>query len=252
LFVVDNSLSMLEEQRALINSFPRFMSVVTEALGSDDFHVMVVDTDAGSLGDLLGSLLGGAPLDTGCGGQLGAGRRLRQDGAECGLPGDQRFIDATQSDPAAAFSCIAEVGLLGDPREAPVDAMLASLAPGSNAPGGCNAGFLREDAILVVTVIGDEDDQVSQGEPSVWHDALVASKGGNEEVIVFLGLVGDGEGGSGCGGEDAEPAPRLQSLAEAFTFGSTASVCADDYGFFFEDAVSVIDTSCAVFPPVLR
>jgi hypothetical protein len=42
-----------------------------------------------------------------------------------------------------------------------------------NAPGGCNAGFLRDDALLMVTFIGGYDYD-SKGNPDLW--AIVCSR----------------------------------------------------------------------------
>jgi hypothetical protein len=255
LFVVDNSLSMLEEQTALINSFPGFMQVVEDALGASDFHVMVVDTDAGDGRDAIAALLGQQGLDP-CGPTLGAGRRQSQAGQDCGLANQRRYMDASQANLTAAFSCVAQVGTLGNPLETPVDAMLASIGPALNGPGGCNAGFLRDDAILVVTLIGDEDDGVSSGDPALWRDALVRAKGGNQESIVFLGLIGsDANPGATatCAEEsDADPAPRLRSLIQSFPHGSIGDICSPEYAPFFADTVSVIDTACDEFDPVIR
>jgi hypothetical protein len=253
LFVVDNSLSMLEEQTALVSSFPGFMGVVEQTLGASDFHVMVIDTDADNLRDAISALLGqgGDP----CGTTLGAGRRQSQAGQDCGLAGGQRYLDSSQADLTATFSCVAEVGTLGNPLEAPVEAMLASVGPALSGPGGCNSGFLRDDAILVVTLIGDEDDGVSSGDPQAWRNALVNIKGGSDGSIVFLGLIGGGSSAvasSTCGGDAPDAAPRLQSLVESFRFGTVGDICASDYAPFFAQSVSVIDTACDDFQPVLR
>lgn len=262
LFVVDNSLSMLAEQQALASSFPGFMDVVESTLEARDFHIMVVDTDAASPGAELSALLdsllgnGGSPGASNssdpCASTLGAGRRRGSEGADCGLPASRSFLDGSQGDLADSFSCVAQVGVDGSPREAPAAALLASLSPELNAAGGCNDGFLRDDAVLVVTVIGDEDDTVSPGEPDAWFEALVDLKAGDEQSVVFLGLVGGGSGESTC--EDGPiVAPRLVELAERFTFGSASSVCAIDFAPFFESSVSVIDTACDTYvAPVLR
>lgn len=74
------------------------------------------------------------------------------------LPGLGRNIDA--------FLCIAKVGSEGGyPRTA--DAMVAALSSpllGTNGyPPGCNQGFLRDDALLVVTLISDQPDEDSSG-----------------------------------------------------------------------------------------
>jgi hypothetical protein len=252
LFVVDNSLSMLEEQTALVQSFPGFMQVVEQALGASDFHIMVIDTDAGGVGDAIAMFLGRTDA---CAPVLGAGHRQNQAGEECGLEGNQRYLDTTQADLTDAFSCVAQVGTLGNPSEAPIDAMLASLSPTINATGGCNAGFSRDDAILVVTLIGDEDDGTSSGDPEAWRQALVATKANNENSIVFLGLIG-GDGGAAqspaCIASEVDAAPRLHQLIQAFPFGTTGDICAPDYAPFFAEAVSVIDTACADFTPIIR
>jgi hypothetical protein len=71
-------------------------------------------------------------------------------------------------DTAHDFSCIAKLGKNGCGLEQQLEAMYKALAPaserfsrssgGQGSAGGTNAGFLREDAILVVVVISDEDD----------------------------------------------------------------------------------------------
>lgn len=126
-------------------------------------------------------------------------------------------------------------------------------AVGSNVGnGGCNQGFLRDDAILVVTYITDEEDDVeSMGDPADWKAALVAAKGGNEQAVVVLGLVGDSDvPGGGCGPFGlAEASPRLRAFAESFDFGTWGSICSPDYAPFFLDAVGVIDSACEIFDP---
>ena len=116
--------------------------------------------------------------------------------------------------------------------------------------GGCHEGFLRSDAILVVTFITDEEEDGSMGDPASWRNALVAAKGGNEEPIVVLGLLGDaGLPGTACTDGGADDAPRLREFAESFTHGSWASVCEPSYNAFFDEAVAAIDSSCSEFEP---
>src|SRR5690606_41723616 len=53
----------------------------------------------------------------------------------------------------------------------------------------CNEGFIRDDAILVVTFITDEDDNQgdgSAGTPDGWKAALVSAKKGDDAGIVVL------------------------------------------------------------------
>jgi hypothetical protein len=79
-------------------------------------------------------------------------------------PGD-RFEDTQQ-----AFSCIAKLGKNGCGLEQQLESMLKALTPsrastdfsrgtrGQGSAPGANAGFLRDDAILVVVVVSDEED----------------------------------------------------------------------------------------------
>jgi hypothetical protein len=143
-----------------------------------------------------------------------------------------------------------------------MDALLAATsAPRSGAAESdvaeCNAGFLRDDAVLVVTIITDEEDDQSSGDPSSWRRSLLEVKRGNEQGIVVLGLIADNDipgglpGDGACDESNGTPSPRLQRFVESFELGSLGSVCSPDYSSFFADAVSRIDTACEVFDPTL-
>lgn len=189
-----------------------------------------------------------------CEGVLGAGRRLSVTGEPCGIGDARRYMRADQPDLSATFSCAAHVGTAGNGNEQPMGALLAALSAYHNDVGGCNSGFLREDAILVVTFITDEDDSESPGDPAEWRQAILDAKGGNEESVVILGLVGDESlpGGSVGGCTAEEEAPRLQEFVQSFRFGSLGSVCSEDYTPFFEAAVTGIETSCSEFGRAAR
>ena len=112
-------------------------------------------------------------------------------------------------------------------------------------------------AVLVVTVITDEEDEFSTGGPDAWKSSLLALKADNEDALVVLGLVGDNnvEGGllgGQCGLLDADGAPRLQQFVRGVS-GMLGSVCAPDYAPFFQTAVGSIDSACEDFvPPGIR
>lgn len=252
LFVVDNSISMFQQQSNLTSSFPGFMRVVEQTLEVTDFHIMVVDTDGWD---------GQAASDAmdPCRDALGAGKRNGSDERDCGVRGDDRYLRADQPDLEETFACLAQVGTVGSSREQPMDATLLAVGAAQNEARGCNAGFLREDAILVVTLITDEDDTRSSGSPAVWRQALLDAKAGNETALVVLGLVDDANldaplsGGPCRGFVGLGGAPILQSFVTSLEQGSLASVCAPDYSPFFARAVSVIDTACDEFvPPVIQ
>jgi hypothetical protein len=260
LFVIDNSVSMAREQSALARSFPGFLSVIARELRAFDYHVMVVDTDAMTPGEVVAAETHEPSTpDEVCDGTLGAGRRSAQHGGEdCALASGERFMGAEQPDLAATFACMARVGTGGSSYEQPVGALLGATSATLEAPGGCNDAFLRDDAVLVATIVTDEDDTATTGRPEAWRDSLLRVKHGDESALVLLGLVADenrpqGLPGGPCADLGSGGAPRLQAFVEGFAFGSLGAICADDYAPFFEQAVSVIGDACQQFvPPAIR
>ncbi len=279
-FVVDNSASMFDEQQSLLASFPEFIGEIENVLPSSDYQVMVIDTDVGPWDGCYESIYNsfdcglwcGANCPAGCNcecnaepcapfvpspcdAQLGAGRIASGSGTPCGLPG-RRYLIPDDPDPNAIFQCMASVGIVGEPNERPMQAVTAALGQLSE-PGGCNEGFLRDDALLIVTVVTDEDDSLaSLGEPEDWRAALVDAKGGFDNSVVALALLGDSDlADAVCDPFDpvdnsgANPATRLRAWAESFPFGFWASVCEPDYVPFFRDAIQTIDTACEEFVP---
>src|SRR5690606_16635063 len=101
----------------------------------------------------------------------------------CELASGRRYITAGQPDLEDAFTCIASMGINGSEHVAEVTVM--ALADDINAPGGCNAGFLRDDALLVVVAIQDTYDSFSEGTAQEWADALVEAKGGDADAVVL-------------------------------------------------------------------
>jgi hypothetical protein len=289
LFVIDNSASMSDEQQQLIDSFPEFINTIQNTLAAQDYHIMVVDTDAANA-DGGGSLncSNGActctPAPTCCEGvcsmgnvscngvacdalqsdpcdtTLGGGKQFDKDGMLC-LPDDgPRYMTEQQADLTATFGCVAAVGITGSGMEKPMEAMLAAAGPGLNDDGACNAGFVREDAILVVTFITDEEDGVGQslGDPDSWYADLIEIKSGDPEALVVLGLIGDNDQPNKIceeldpmvGTVGAQAAPRLRNFVSLFgDRGVVGSVCSPSYSPFFVDAVDIIDLACDEFMP---
>ncbi len=192
---------------------------------------------------------------------LGAGvthpRGTDASNMDCSFSSGARYIDSSEPDLTAAFSCAAQVGTGSwGGTERPMEAMVQAVTPMTTA-SDCNEGFLRDDAILVVTFITDENDQNdSAGIPAGWRQALIAAKNGDENAIVVLGLFGDNDLPGGIcldptdGGDGAEASPTLREFVDAFgDKGFFGSVCAPSYDDFFMEAVSVIDTTCDEFIP---
>ncbi|MCA9700173.1 MAG: hypothetical protein KC431_21795, partial [Myxococcales bacterium] len=192
LFVIDNSGSMLEEQDNLASSFPAFINSISSTLSqAQDYHIMVIDTDhwvfAGCNilsclfpplpGICVGYECGDVPEQ--CEDILGAGvtwpKGANASNINCNFSSGKRFITDNQPNLPGTFQCAARVGTDStDDPERPMEAMVAAVS-GQGAVGTCNDGFLRDDAILVVTFITDEDDDAGDGSAGTvdsWRQAL--------------------------------------------------------------------------------
>jgi hypothetical protein len=282
LFVIDNSISMADNQDELIGSFPGFIQSIQETLNAtDDYHIMVVDTDAetrctpaGCADDqdqwaqcLCPGLSNGEACIheyTQCDLTMGAGvidpRGSNASNKLCDVPDGQRYLDASAPDLSNSFSCMARVGEAGHQAERPMDAMLAALSDDLNGDGGCNEGFLRSDAILVVTFISDDGSIEDTGTPQEWHDAVVSAKGGDESAVVVLGLVPEwpacaSGGAMGCmiaGLPEDNPNQGqhwIEFVESWGDYGLWAHVCEANYSPFFQQAVDLVDQVCDAFEP---
>ncbi len=180
LFVIDSSGSMKDEQANLVKNFPRLIEALrSPRLGPDgsgkpctmtdrsgcklpDLHVGVVSTDM-SIGNnqikgckaklATEGKLRSAPREPGC--RPPGGAFISYAGGKTNVPGPGDPVQKVKD----AFSCIARLGINGCGSEQPLEAALKALDPKQNV----NPGFLRnnpsrDDALLVVVFISDEDD----------------------------------------------------------------------------------------------
>lgn len=304
LFVIDNSGSMADEQQQLVDSVPGFVSAIEERLpaGTGTYHIMVTDSDPWVYGGCedacteaaaceaqsadgscdcgypcalrglcsdIGDYVCGETQPMECEDILGAGithpRGRDASNTTCDFASGRRFIASGEPDLSGAFECAARVGTNSSLGEKPMEAMIQGLT-GSGDVASCNEGFLRDNAVLVVVIITDEDDNGphaddlegdSAGSPQAWVDALVEAKNGNADAIISMALIGDGDAPDGicepldpATFEGAEPAPRIREFTQMWgNHGIVGSVCADSYLEFFESAVETIGSACDEFVP---
>ena len=263
LFIVDNSISMEDQQQALITSFPGFIDAIQQTITAEsDYHIMVGDTDAWGRCDTANGWNGIDPDHSSCNNYietttfeecdrtLGAGvvhpAGEHASNQPCTIYGGNRYTIEGEPDLATTFDCMARVGVAGLSSERPMDSLVATVSGALNDAGGCNEGFLREDAILVVTFISDDPNYEDAGTPQDWYDAVVAAKGGNAEAVVVLGLTPNH---TGCGGNPPNGSHWSEFIALWGTHGLEANVCDSDYSPFFSDAVAIIDETCDQFEP---
>lgn len=242
-FVVDNSLSMEDDQANLIANFPALIEGIESTLTEvDDYHVGVVATDAYGWNSPDCKVMGGLVTQTG--GEASSNQ-------VCGPFAEGHNYMTEQDDLAQTFACAAQLGVGGFGAEVPMDALGAVV---SGAAGACNDGFIRDDALLVAVVITDEWDGpgdpellTSQGTPQDWYDRIVAAKNVPENAAVVT-LVNADDGP--C--PPSEPVYDGRRLVEFTNFfgptGFTGGIC-DAFGPTFEQAVGLIDEACSNFQP---
>ncbi len=113
-----------------------------------------------------------------------------------------------------------------------------------------NDGFLRNDAVLFIVAITDEDEQpVPPQLPQQVVDKIIDAKNGIENVV-FLGIGG----GSNCIGPygSAQNALVLKQIAQIFADegqGLFWDLCAGDLGTAFETVLATVDETCQNFNP---
>lgn len=247
LFAIDNSGSMGDEQGNLIAAFPGFVAGIQEALQfAESYHIGVVTSD--SYGPNEGGCQGVGDLVTQTGGS-------DSSNAVCApFSSGFRWFDNTEPNLAATFACAAQVGTDGSGDEEQVHGVLRATDAERNAPGACNEGFLRDDALLVVVLITDEEDEEdcipifgcdggTPAGPNEWFTRLVTNKFNIETNIVMLSLVG--LPGSSC----ADNASRIVDFGSRFTNHAEGEICGGNYAEFFTQAISEIDTACQDFIP---
>jgi hypothetical protein len=156
LVVVDNSMGMSEEQATLMDSFPtligELLSPTTGAEAITDMHIGVVSTDAG---------VGDGAVTTGCSAIGDDGILLHEPsstvtGCDLAYPA---YLSTDEGSSTARvsidFECIATLGTTGCGIERPFEVVERAL---DDHRGDENAGFVREDSMLLVLFITDEND----------------------------------------------------------------------------------------------
>ncbi|MDC0719104.1 hypothetical protein [Nannocystis bainbridge] len=262
-FSISSSWTMENQQEALKASFPGFVDTLETAFAGFDYHILVprqygppwgipgceadcVDTCPTGPEDYpCGAVL--EPCDTvkGAGITFSAGWDASNE--RCDLAGGHRYITAGQPDLTGAFTCVGSVGTSGAGVVA--EAAVSALKDEINAPAGCNAGFLREDALLVVVAIDDVWDELSEGTPKDWADALVGAKGGDADAVVLLVIANDIDDPDSLCGYEPGGEHRLRTWTQLLPHSVFGSMCVDSYDGYFADAAAKIKAQCDVFVP---
>ncbi len=152
-FVVDDSGSMSEEQSNLASNFPMFASLLSNYTTMDgqkiDYRIAVTTTGR----DIMYTVsAGGITLPQ---------SEMGDDGAfknNCNMA--KRYLEPADPNMSQVLSCRANVGTGGPSVEMPL--LMTKWALGNRVADGTNAGFLRDDALLGVVMLTDEDDSSTE------------------------------------------------------------------------------------------
>lgn len=254
LFVIDDSESMREEQENLSANLPGFIDIL------NDFNGGALDYRVGITTTGMNFALFTPPLQsTNLSGDNGD---LRQ---ECGMT--KRWIERGDPDAKTQFSCVANVGLDGPPLEMPLYA--TQLALRDRVEDGINEGFLREDALLGIIMISDEDD-CSRTDRNFSHLEfdLIAESCRHfdpeyvppDSTIEFLDelkgkrgrwaaavVAGESDCTSTFG--DALQANKLQEFVSLAGDNAVfSSICSGDLASPLQSALDTFDAACKDFP----
>ncbi len=265
LVVLDNSNSMDQwdgRLLELVGNFKSYAGALFEEVGS--YHFAVIGTSEAEDSAKPGCQRHGA---------------LRVDhgmGLLCESYEDRPYMTERDTFDVLNIGCFTSVPE-GDDDEQPMRTLLEAASRELNSAGGCNEGFLRDDALLVVLLIADEDDDHgdeqghdgSPGDPQFWYEKLLYHKRGNAESIVIGALLGEDPLRSTCPWmlpEDkneatdfntlsigAEEGVRIRSFLDKLPVGHAyvSSICADSYVDFFQQFFEeIVRDACEDFDPL--
>lgn len=188
LFVVDSSGSMGEEQSALGEGFGAFIETFLAL--EYDFHLAVTDMDY----------------------QRTAGAFF----------GDPAILTPETPNLVEQFQENALLGTSGSGSEKGLEAARQALSEAKRE--GVNEGFFREEALLAIVFLTDEDDQ-STADNETYLDFFLELKRGDSRRLKLSAIAGPVP--DGCA--TAEAGTRYADMAAA-TGGAFVSICQDDVG----------------------
>lgn len=274
IFAISRLFTMKQEEEALLSSFDGFMSTIREDFADFDAHIIVANVDGEWTGSTCESvrcpqyyptcgpdaeayMCGSEGLTTLCDTQMGAGILFNAGphatNYPCELAGGRRYIVVDEEpDLDAQFKCIASVGVFG-PDTPMMQGIAATLTHVVNGEGGCNEGFLRPDALLVIVMVMDSADEKSIKTPAYWFEKVLAAKGGDLDAMVMAAIINplpEDPPKADCAYDDGNPKINpLRVFAELFPHRAIGDVCGDTFAPTFAEAATLVKETCSAFIP---
>lgn len=262
IFVVDDSGSMAEEQQSLATNFPMFANVLNTYTLADgenlDYRAAITTTGVTANYTIVLPAIPPFPEQRIAQSQAGADGKFRQN---CGLP--RPWLERTDPDMAQKFACAANVGTSGPAIEMPLRAAELAIAPATNP------GFVRDDALLAIVMITDEDDCSRRTSPFETAGDGCAENGDVDlpTVTSFISGFDQVKGDRGrwataviaapaaCTSAfgDAAHAIRLQQFAQEAGINAVFSdICQGNLAPALAEALDTFQAACENFPPIGR
>lgn len=259
-FIVDDSGSMSEEQANLTTNFPQFANVLdtytTMSGDTLDYRLAVTTTGRDVDYTIQPPIPGFPPLTQSEDGDNGKFRKSSS------MP--RPWIERADGNVATTFANVAKVGTSGPSLEMPLYALQLALT--DRVSDGSNAGFLREDALLAVVILTDEDDcsrednnftvendACGSGIPQIvptmnyvnFLDGVVGNRGRWATAVI----AGPTDCSSAFG--DAYAADRLQQfVGQAGSNAVFSSICDGNLSAALAQALDTFSAACDNFPPI--
>lgn len=240
LFVIDGSASMAQEQAALRGEggqAPVFAEF-TDAL------LVAID----GLLDLRVGVISAEPGDTALHTHHDQPAEPVSQFTSCGIVGSPWLV-APSPEFAERFACLASTRATSIDETPVRNAVLALEDPK-------NAGFVRDDALLVVVLLTDEDTQDEDTPMIELHDRLLAAVDGDPARLVVLAIAGDPgvfeAPKTTCFGPygAAVPGRRIHSILSGLgERGAFHDLCAGDLATTFAAILDEVVDTCADYHP---
>lgn len=263
LFVIDNSGSMGEEQSNLLANFDGFATLIDDYLTSTgnplDYRIAVTTAGRDVSYNLLVPIVNEEIPVT----EPGDNGHFRRG---CGI--DRGWLEKNDSGLVDAFRCRANVGTGGPGAEMPLLGLEWSLK--QRVDDGSNAGFVREDALLAIVMITDQDD-CSRDDDGFLIDLSPTCFDAADTNITplshYLGFLDDlkgdrgrwasaviaGPGPGSCSssfGNAAEATRMIDFVAQAGSNSVLSSICSGDLTNALGEALDTFEAACNSFPGI--
>jgi len=267
-FAVAQGGGFLKYLDTLYASYPEILATIEDVFDDFDLHVIFINPSS-----MWGAVAcpknmcpeeGGCPAEdyedfpcwalydddalTKCDSTMGAGiifpAGRKGSNKPCDLPPGQRFIAGDDPFFGERFSCLSHTGYgAGDEQGWALGEALSW-----DLRGGCNAGFLRDDALLFVVYVSGRDD--SPYNPYVWAQRVLEAKEYAQDMVVLLGIGLDLglDSESPCEGVPTDKKGTTLWLTEEFEHSVFGSKCAPTYAPFFTEAATMAAELCANGP----